>query len=100
MIQNYLVVFAKCKDSNFSGHAPDVPGCVSAGDTVDEMNLMMREALEAHLQLLIEEGETIPEARTKNIEFQPDDFEDVEYFIVKKLGIDVPTADKRTKTAA
>lgn len=101
MTNNYLVVFAKCKGSNFSGHAPDVPGCVSAGDTLEEMTAMMREALESHLRLLAEEGDPIPEAKTRNIEFHTDDFEDADYFIVQKLEIEIPTASKtRARTAA
>lgn len=91
MTNNYLVVFAKCKGSNFSGHAPDVPGCISAGDTLDEMQSMMREALESHLELLAESGEPIPEAVTENVELRREDFDDVEYLVVQKLNVNLPT---------
>ena len=97
MTKNYLVVFGKCAGSNFSGHAPDVPGCVSAGDTLEEMRSMMREALEFHLEGLFAEGEPIPEPRTQNVEFNPEDFEDVEYFVVQKLAVKVPAGAERFK---
>jgi predicted RNase H-like HicB family nuclease len=90
MTKRYLVVYAKCKGSNFSGHAPDVPGCVSAGDTLDEMNAMMREALEFHLQGILEDGNTIPEPATVSIDLKSEDFEDVDYFLVRQLEVTVP----------
>jgi predicted RNase H-like HicB family nuclease len=90
MTKNYLVVFGKCTGSNFSGHAPDVPGCISAGDSLEEMRSMMREALEFHFEGLVAEGESIPEPKTQNVEFKPEDFEDVEYFVVQKLAVKVP----------
>lgn len=90
MKRTYLVVYGKCIGSNYSGHAPDVPGCVSAGDTLDEMSAMMREALEFHFEGLVEHGEPIPEAGTSTVQFKPEDFEDVEYFVVQKLEVTLP----------
>ena len=91
MTKRYLVVYAKCKGSNFSGHAPDVPGCVSAGDTLEEMNTMMREALEFHLEGILEDGNSIPEPTTMSIDLKAEDFEDVDYFIVRQLEVKVPS---------
>jgi predicted RNase H-like HicB family nuclease len=90
MTKRYLVVYAKCKGSNFSGHAPDVPGCVSTGDTLVEMESMMREALEFHLSGMLEDGESIPEPTTTDVELKDEDFEDVDYFVVQKLEVKVP----------
>ena len=39
---------------------PDLPGCVSAGDTFDEALESVREAIELHLEGLIEEGGDVP----------------------------------------
>jgi len=96
MTKRYLVVYAKCIGSNFSGHAPDVPGCVSVGETLEEMNSMMREALEFHLEGMLEDGEAIPESTTMKVELKPEDFEGVEYFVVQKLEVAVPA---RTQTS-
>jgi predicted RNase H-like HicB family nuclease len=98
MTKNYLVVFGKCAGSNFSGHAPDVPGCVSVGDTLEEMRSMMREALEFHFQGLVAEGESIPDPSTQNVEFKPGDFEDVEYFVVQKLAVNLPAGAEQLNT--
>ncbi|MCK3658561.1 hypothetical protein A4G18_07505 [Pasteurellaceae bacterium Pebbles2] len=39
---------------------PDVPGCFSAGDTLEEAFENVREAIEFHIQGLVEDGEEVP----------------------------------------
>lgn len=39
---------------------PDVPGCFSAGDTLDEAIASAQQAIAGHLELLIEEGGALP----------------------------------------
>jgi len=39
---------------------PDIDGVVAAGDTVDEVEALMREALPAHIKAMRENGETVP----------------------------------------
>lgn len=46
--------------SNFSAFAPDVPGCVATGQTVDEVKANMATALSMHCELMRETGEAIP----------------------------------------
>jgi predicted RNase H-like HicB family nuclease len=41
---------------------PDIPGCFSAGDDLDDAMVMAREAIEGHLAILAEDGEPIPVA--------------------------------------
>lgn len=41
---------------------PDIPGCFSAGDDLDDAMAMAREAIEGHFELLAEEGAAIPHA--------------------------------------
>ena len=40
---------------------PDFLGCVSAGSTIEELKIMAKEALEFHIEGMIEDGEEIPE---------------------------------------
>ena len=40
---------------------PDLPGCASAGDTVQQAALNAEEALSMHVELMLESGETLPE---------------------------------------
>ncbi|MBT1427556.1 type II toxin-antitoxin system HicB family antitoxin [Dickeya dianthicola] len=39
---------------------PDLPGCFSAGDTLDEAIANAKDALTGHIELLIEMGQDIP----------------------------------------
>lgn len=43
---------------------PDLPGCFSAGDTLDEAMDNAREAIDLHVQTMLEDGESIAPART------------------------------------
>lgn len=47
-------------EGNFSAYAPDLPGCVTTGVTVEETERNMREAIEFHLDGLREDGLPIP----------------------------------------
>lgn len=42
---------------------PDIPGCFSAGDDLDDAMSMAREAIEGHLDILAEDGTPIPVAQ-------------------------------------
>jgi predicted RNase H-like HicB family nuclease len=48
-MHRYLIVVEKATD-NYSAYAPDVPGCAATGDTQEEAERNLREALELHLQ--------------------------------------------------
>lgn len=41
---------------------PDLPGCFSAGDTLDEALSNAKEAIDFHLQGMVEDGDDIPVA--------------------------------------
>jgi len=58
---NYPIVIHKDADSDYGVIVPDLPGCFSAGRTVDEAVAMAREAIELHLEGLIEDGQVAPE---------------------------------------
>jgi predicted RNase H-like HicB family nuclease len=56
----YLVIVEKGPE-NYSVYVPDLPGCTSAGNTLDEALEGIREAVEGHLELMRESGEPIPD---------------------------------------
>jgi predicted RNase H-like HicB family nuclease len=45
---------------NFAAYAPDVPGCIATGATIEEVTVTLREAIAEHLEILREMGEEIP----------------------------------------
>jgi len=49
---------------NLSASVPDLPGCVTTGKTVEEVERNIREAIELHLEGMLEDGEAIPEPST------------------------------------
>jgi predicted RNase H-like HicB family nuclease len=51
----FLVVIEKA-DRNYSAYAPDLPGCVATGKTVEETEHNMHEAIEMHVQGLLEDN--------------------------------------------
>lgn len=46
--------------SNFSAYVPDLPGCVATGDTIAEVEQLIREVIEFHLEGMREDGTPIP----------------------------------------
>ena len=56
----FLIVIEKTKN-NYSAYCPDLPGCVATGKTRKETELNMHEALEMHIQGMIEDKMPIPE---------------------------------------
>ena len=59
----FLIVIEKAK-GNYSAYCPDLPGCVATGKTLKETELNMHEALEMHVQGMIEDKMPIPESVT------------------------------------
>ena len=60
-VHRYLLVIEGGPPSNYAAFSPDVPGCVATGDDVDECIAQMRDALDFHLEGLVEDGDPIPE---------------------------------------
>ncbi len=59
-----ILVIIEKGDSSYGAYSPDVPGCVAVGDTREEVEMLMREALQAHLQLMQESNTPLPEPQT------------------------------------
>ncbi|TAK50930.1 MAG: type II toxin-antitoxin system HicB family antitoxin [Betaproteobacteria bacterium] len=55
----YLVVVEK-GETSYGAYVPDLPGCVAAAETKDEVLNLIREAIEFHLEGLRDEGAPIP----------------------------------------
>jgi len=60
----YAVVIEKGKD-NYSAYVPDLPGCVAVGDTVEEIEREIQEAIEFHLEGMRADGLAIPEPSSR-----------------------------------
>ena len=55
----YAIVIEKAEE-NFSAYAPDLPGCVATGATVEEVETEICEAIAFHVEGLREDGLQAP----------------------------------------
>ncbi len=52
-------------EGNYAAYVPDLPGCVATGQTVEETEQQIREAVALHLRGMREDGLTIPEPTSR-----------------------------------
>ena len=55
----YLIIIEET-ETGFSAYSPDLLGCVSTGQTREEVEINMKEAIEFHIDGMKEEGYPIP----------------------------------------
>lgn len=60
----YPVVIHKDPESEYGVTVPDLPGCFSAGETLDEALKEAVEAIECHIEGMLMDGEAIPTPNT------------------------------------
>ena len=56
---NLVAVFTELP-SNYCAYLPDLPGCVSTGKSWEEIQTMIREAAEFHVEGMMEHGDPLP----------------------------------------
>ncbi len=62
-MKRYAVVIEKTP-TGYGAYVPDLAGCVAAGDTIEETEQLIRDAIELHLEGMREDGAAIPEPTT------------------------------------
>ena len=60
MEQTYIGLVHKEPDSDYGVSFPDLPGCITAGGTLEEAREMAAEALALHLEGMARSGMDIP----------------------------------------
>jgi predicted RNase H-like HicB family nuclease len=89
---NYIAIVHKESKTDFGVSFPDFPGCITAGENIDEAKDMAQEALTLHIQGMLEDGESLPDpSRLEEIMSDPDYVNAVAYLVVS-----VPDAKPRT----
>lgn len=66
----YVVVIEQAADGSYSAYVPDLPGCVTCGETPEEAEQLIRQAISLHLESLRQHGEVVPQPTTKTITIQ------------------------------
>ncbi|MFC2130558.1 type II toxin-antitoxin system HicB family antitoxin [Bacteroidota bacterium] len=63
-MNKYLIIIEKT-ETGFSAYSPDLPGCIATGKTIKEAEKQMMEAMEFHIEGLIDENLEIPKPITR-----------------------------------
>ena len=61
----YLVVIEK-GPSSFGAYVPDLPGCIAAGASREEVATLIHEAIELHIQDLKSQGQQVPSPQSSS----------------------------------
>jgi predicted RNase H-like HicB family nuclease len=72
----YIGIIHKDAGSDYGVSFPDFPGCISAGESLEEARAMAEEALNFHVEMMVEAGEPIPEPSTLDAVMRDPDFRD------------------------
>jgi predicted RNase H-like HicB family nuclease len=89
---NYIAIVHKEAKTDFGVSFPDFPGCITAGQTVDEVKDLAQEALGLHILGMIEDGEQLPvPSKLEDIMADTDYTDAVAYLVVS-----IPDAKPRT----
>ena len=97
----YPIVIHKDTDSDYGVTVPDILGCFSAGDTIDEAIQNATEAIECHIEGLLIDGDDIPRPMPMESHHLNPDFKDGIWGIVsvdltklsgksKRINISIP----------
>jgi antitoxin HicB len=60
----YIYVIERADDGSFSAYVPDLPGCTTCGDTIDEVKLNIKDAVDSYLESLRDHNEPVPPPRS------------------------------------
>lgn len=89
---NFIAIVHKESKSDFGVSFPDFPGCITAGQTVDEAKDLAQEALELHVKGMIEDGDEMPApSKLEDIMADADYADAVAYLVVS-----IPDTKPRT----
>jgi len=91
-MSNYIAIVHKEPKSDFGVSFPDFPGCITAGQNIDEAKDMAEEALTLHIQGMIEDSFQLPSpSKLEDIMIEPE-YSDAAAFLV----VSVPDSKPRT----
>ena len=67
LAKSYLVIFEKSA-TGYGAYVPDLPGCIAAGPTRQEVEQLIREAIVFHIEGLELNGLPVPEPTSEALE--------------------------------
>jgi predicted RNase H-like HicB family nuclease len=80
----YIALIHKDQHSSLGASFPDLPGCISAADSLEDLRPMIEESLSLHIEGLLEDGDALPEPSTLDAIVKSKDFADAVAVMVVK----------------
>jgi predicted RNase H-like HicB family nuclease len=62
-MSRYLIIIESTA-MGYSAYSPDLPGCIATGETRQQVQMQMHDAIEFHIEGLRQAGEPVPEPRS------------------------------------
>ena len=78
----YPIVIHKDPSSDYGVTVPDLPGCFSAGETVEDALTQAIEAIECHIEGILFDGDPIPEPKNIRVHQENPDYADGKWKLV------------------
>lgn len=103
----YPIVIHKDPDSDYSVTIPDLPGCFSAGSSIEEAIRMAQEAAECHIEGMLIDSEPIPTPSDIEVHKDQPDFKngiwalvevDISKLSLKSKRINITMPERLIKT--
>lgn len=85
----YIATVHKDQDSDYGVQFYDFPGCISAGETIEKAQKMAQEALKAHIELMLEDGDFIPNPSPLEVIIQNIDHQSATAFLIIDVDIQI-----------
>ena len=57
----YIYVIERASDGSYSAYVPDLPGCTTSGDSIDEVKTSIKDAVNLYVDSLRENNEPVPQ---------------------------------------
>ncbi len=89
-MRHYIALIRKEKGTCYGVDFPDFPGCITAAESVGEAQARAVEALDLHVDGMVEDGEPLPMTTGLDQILE----EDVDGFV---MAVQVPLTDKKSK---
>ena len=83
-MSEYIALIHKDSASGFGASFPDLPGCISVADSLEDLRPMIEEALGFHIEGMVEDGEAVPEPSALDDILKAEGYADVVAVMVVK----------------
>lgn len=85
----YIATVHKEKNSDYGVQFYDFPGCISVGETIEEAQKMAKEALNGHIELMLQDGDLVPNPSPLEIIIKDQDHQSATAFLIVNIDFKV-----------